>query len=92
MNKKRLTCNVFHCVLVSVCRFTDFLALFVTAVTPLIKRSDQAVSSRFQVILRGVFVFYTPGGLGRKRRLWSKFCTIEDIVVSYASMVEIPFF
>ena len=27
MNKKRLTCNVFHCVLVSVCRFTVFLAL-----------------------------------------------------------------
>ena len=24
MNKKRLTYNVFHCVLVSVCRFTVF--------------------------------------------------------------------
>ena len=32
----------------------------------------------------------TPGGLCRKRRPWSKFCLIEDIVVSYTSMVEIP--
>ena len=44
----------------------------------------------FQVILSGVFVFYTPGGLCRKRRPWSKFCIIEDIVVSYTSKVEIP--
>ena len=49
-----------------------------------------AVSLRFRVILRGVFVFYTPGGLCRKRRHWSKFCIIEEIVVSYTSKVEIP--
>ena len=48
------------------------------------------MSSRFQVILREVFVFYTPGGLCRSRRPWSKFCIIEDIVVSYTSKVEIP--
>ena len=55
-----------------------------------VQKSLKAVSSRFQVILRGVFVFYTPGGLCRKRRPWSKFCIIEDIVVSYTSKVEIP--
>ena len=55
-----------------------------------VQKSLKAVSSRFQVILRGVFVFYTPGGLCRKRRPWSKFCRIEDIVVSYTSKVEIP--
>ena len=27
MNKKDLTCDVFHCVSVSACRFTGFLAL-----------------------------------------------------------------
>ena len=32
---------------------------------------------------------YTPGRLCRKRRPWSKFCIIEDIVVSYTSKVEI---
>ena len=42
------------------------------------------------MILRGVFIFCTPGGLCRKRRPWSKFCIIEDIVVSYTSKVEIP--
>ena len=41
------------------------------------------------MILRGVFVFFTPGGLCRKQRPWSKFCIIEDIVVSYTSKVEI---
>ena len=55
-----------------------------------VQKSLKAVSSRFQVILRGVFVFYTPGGLCRKRRPWSKFCIIEDIQVSYTSKVEIP--
>ena len=55
-----------------------------------VQKSLKAVSSRFQVILRGVFVFYIPGGLSRKRRPWSKFCRIEDIVVSYTSKVEIP--
>ena len=55
------------------------------------QKSSKAVSSRFQVILRGVFIFYTPGGLCRKGRpRWSKFCIIEDIVVSYTSKVEIP--
>ena len=53
-------------------------------------KSLKAVSSRFQVILRGSS-FSTPrGGLCRKRRQWSKFCVIEDIVVSYTSKVEIP--
>ena len=53
-------------------------------------KSLKAVSSRFQVILRGSS-FSTPrGGLCRKRRPWSKFCVIEDIVVSYTSKVEIP--
>ena len=32
---------------------------------------------------------YTPGRLCRKRRPWSKFCIIEDLVVSYTSKVEI---
>ena len=50
------------------------------------QKSSKAVSSRFQVILRGVFIFYTPEGLCRKGRpRWSKFCIIEDIVVSYTS-------
>ena len=30
------------------------------------------------------------GGLCRKRRPWSKFFIIEDLVVSYTSKVEIP--
>ena len=53
-------------------------------------KSLKTVSSCFQVILRGVFVFYTPGGLCRKRRPWTKFCIIKDIVVSYTSKVQIP--
>ena len=44
---------------------------------------------RTPMILRGGFAFYTPGGLCRKGRPWSKFCIIEDIVVSYTSKVEI---
>ena len=40
--KKRLTCNVFYCVLVSVCRFTVFFFWLycVTTVTPFIERSE----------------------------------------------------
>ena len=45
------------------------------------KSSFQPFPSDF----KGVFVFYTPEGLCRKRRSWSKFCIIEDIVVSYTS-------
>ena len=33
---------------------------------------------QFQIIFKGVFVFYTPWGSCRKRRPWSKFCTIEN--------------
>ena len=56
----------------------------------LTRRSLKAVSTHFQVILRGVFVFYTPGGLCRKQRPCSKFCIIEDLVISYTSKVKIP--
>ena len=38
---KRLACNVFYCILVSVCRFTQFFWLYcVTTVTPFMERSE----------------------------------------------------
>ena len=48
---KIVTCNVFHCVLVSVCRFTVFFFLlyWVTTVTPFIERSS----------MKGVTLFYS---------------------------------
>ena len=43
---KRLTCDVFHCIFVSVIRLTFFLALLLTTVTPFKRRSQGSLVIR----------------------------------------------
>ena len=50
----------------------------------------QPFTSDFEGGLRFVHTGGRGGGLCRKRRPWSKFFIIEDLVVSYTSKVEIP--